>query len=119
METCHEDAYRCSRLGHADCGADVHSARERGPDVPGELVIRLQRLLIERTESDHKSEMADRIVVCEAAGHEPAAPAMGKRPRWQWGSSVALHRAIMNKPSAAERCRIEFETERRRERRAA
>jgi hypothetical protein len=77
MEMCHEDAYRCSGLGRADRGADLHPERERSPDIAGELVIRLQRLLIERTSSDHKREIADRIVACEAAGPEPAALAMG------------------------------------------
>jgi hypothetical protein len=41
METYHEGAYRCSRVGHADCCTDIRSARERGSDVPGELLIRL------------------------------------------------------------------------------
>jgi hypothetical protein len=41
METYHEGAYRCSRVGHSDCCPDARSARERGSDVPGELLIRL------------------------------------------------------------------------------
>jgi hypothetical protein len=45
METYHENAYRCSRLGHPDCRPDIRPVRERGPDVAGELVIRVQRLL--------------------------------------------------------------------------
>jgi len=32
-------------FGHADCCPDVRSVRERSPDVPGELLIRIQRLL--------------------------------------------------------------------------
>ena len=77
MEMCHENAYRCSGLGRADCGADLHPERKRGPDIAGELVIRLQRLLIERSWSDHEFEIADWIVAREAAGPEPAALAMG------------------------------------------
>jgi hypothetical protein len=49
METCHENAYRCSGLGYVDRGADLHPERKRSPDIAGELVIRLQRLLIERS----------------------------------------------------------------------
>ena len=45
METYHEGTYRCYRVGHADCCPDVRSVRERSPDVPGELLIRIQRLL--------------------------------------------------------------------------
>ena len=41
METYHEGTYRCYRVGHADCCPDVRSARERGPGVPGELLIRI------------------------------------------------------------------------------
>jgi len=41
METYHEGTYRSSRVGHADCGPDIRSPRERGSDVPGELLIRL------------------------------------------------------------------------------
>ncbi len=41
VETCHEGAFCCSRLGRADLGPDVHPARERGADVPGELVLRI------------------------------------------------------------------------------
>ena len=41
METYHEGTSRSSRVGHADCGADIRSTRERGSDVPGELLIRL------------------------------------------------------------------------------
>src|SRR5262249_1631847 len=41
METYHEGTYRSSRVGHADCGPDIHSTRERGSDVPVELLIRL------------------------------------------------------------------------------
>ena len=41
METYHEGTYRCYRVGHADCRPDVRSARERGPGVPGELLIRI------------------------------------------------------------------------------
>jgi hypothetical protein len=37
IETYHEG----SRVGHADCGPDIRSPRERGSDVPGELLIRL------------------------------------------------------------------------------
>jgi hypothetical protein len=46
-EMCHEDVYRCSRLGRADCHPDV-CACECGAGVPGELVIRLERLLIDK-----------------------------------------------------------------------
>jgi hypothetical protein len=45
METYHESAYRCSRTGHTDCSADIRSPRERRADVPGEFIIRIQRLL--------------------------------------------------------------------------
>jgi hypothetical protein len=45
METYHENAYRCSRLGHLDCRPDIRPARERGPDVAGKLLLRVQRLL--------------------------------------------------------------------------
>ena len=41
METYHEGAYRSSRVGHADCGPDIRSPRERGSDVPRELIIRV------------------------------------------------------------------------------
>jgi len=41
METYHENTYRSSGVGHADCGPDIRSPRERGSDVPGELLIRL------------------------------------------------------------------------------
>jgi len=41
MEMYHEGTYRCFRVGHADCCPDVRSARERGPGVPGELLIRV------------------------------------------------------------------------------
>src|SRR6516164_4733980 len=41
METYHEGTYRSSRVGHADCSPDIRSTRERGSDVPGELLIRL------------------------------------------------------------------------------
>jgi hypothetical protein len=41
METYHEGTYRSSRFGHADFGPDIRSTRERGSDVPGELLIRL------------------------------------------------------------------------------
>ena len=41
METYHEGTYRSSGVGHADCGPDIRSPRERGSDVPGELLIRL------------------------------------------------------------------------------
>jgi hypothetical protein len=41
METYHEGTYRSSRAGHADGGPDIRSTRERGSDVPGELLIRL------------------------------------------------------------------------------
>jgi len=45
METHHEDAHRCSRLGHADCGAHLRPVRERGADVAGKLLVRGERLL--------------------------------------------------------------------------
>ena len=41
METYHEGTYRSSRVGDADCGPDIRSTRERGSDVPRELLIRL------------------------------------------------------------------------------
>jgi len=41
METYHESTYRSSRVGHADCGPDIRSTRERGSNVPGEFLIRL------------------------------------------------------------------------------
>jgi len=45
METYHEDTYRSSRVGHAYCGPDIRSPRERGSGVSGELLIRVERLL--------------------------------------------------------------------------
>src|SRR5262249_39095398 len=45
MEMYHEGTYRSSRVGHADCGPDIRSPREHGSAVPGELLIRLERLL--------------------------------------------------------------------------
>jgi len=45
METYHEGSYRCSRIGHADRCPDA--PRERGPNVPGEFLIRVERLLID------------------------------------------------------------------------
>jgi hypothetical protein len=41
METYHEGTYRSSRVDRADRGPDIRSTRERGSDVPGELLIRL------------------------------------------------------------------------------
>jgi hypothetical protein len=41
METCHEIAYRCSRLDRADCGPDAHYPRASGAGIAGELVIRV------------------------------------------------------------------------------
>jgi len=41
METYHEGTYRCSCVGHADGRPDVRSPRERGPSVPGQLIIRV------------------------------------------------------------------------------
>jgi hypothetical protein len=66
METCHEDANRCSRVGHADCCPDA--PRERGPNVPRELVIRVERLL-----SDDKPDQRPKISG-RAYRHEPASP---------------------------------------------
>jgi hypothetical protein len=66
METYHEGTYRCSRIGHADCCPDARSARERGPDVPGELLIRVQRLLTD-DKPDQQPKVSDR-----AYRHEPA-----------------------------------------------
>src|SRR5262245_6012103 len=53
-ETCHEDLYRCSRLGDADCHPDVRAC-ECGAGVPGELLIRLERLLIDKLRSALRS----------------------------------------------------------------
>jgi hypothetical protein len=69
-EMCHEDPYRCSRLGRADCHPDVHPACERSPGVPGELLIRLERLLIE---GKHRSASRSSGLSCEVAGPAPAA----------------------------------------------
>jgi hypothetical protein len=41
METYHEGTHRSSRVGHADRGPDIRPTRERGSDVPGELLIRV------------------------------------------------------------------------------
>jgi len=40
-ETYHEDAHCCSRTGHFGSRPDPRSARERGADVSGELLIRV------------------------------------------------------------------------------
>jgi hypothetical protein len=45
METYHEGTYRCSRVGHADCRADVRSVCKCGARVAVELLVRRQRLL--------------------------------------------------------------------------
>ena len=45
METYHEGSYRCSRVGHA--GRCPNAPRERVPNVPGEFLIRVERLLID------------------------------------------------------------------------
>ena len=45
LEMHHEGSCRSSRVGRADCHADVHSVRERGSDVAGELLFRLEWLL--------------------------------------------------------------------------
>ena len=49
-EMCHEDPYRCSCLGGPDCDPDLRAC-ECGAGVPGELVIRLERLLIDTLRS--------------------------------------------------------------------
>src|SRR5262249_20933648 len=55
METCHEIAYRCSRACRADCGPDPHHPPASGAGVPGKLVLRSYRLLIEdKLRSDPK-----------------------------------------------------------------
>jgi hypothetical protein len=41
----HEEAYCCSRVGHADCRADVRSVRKCGTRVTGEFLVRRQWLL--------------------------------------------------------------------------
>jgi hypothetical protein len=64
METYHEGANRCSRVGHADCCPDA--PRERGPNVPGELVIRVERLLTD-DKPDQRPKVSGR-----AYRHEPA-----------------------------------------------
>lgn len=48
METCHESAYRRSHTGRIDRRSHIRPFGERGPDVAGELVIRVERLLTER-----------------------------------------------------------------------
>jgi hypothetical protein len=45
MEKHHEDVYRCSRVGYADCRADVRSVRKCRARIPGEFLVRQQRLL--------------------------------------------------------------------------
>jgi hypothetical protein len=45
MGTCHESAYRRSRTGRIDRRSHIRPCGERGPDVAGELVIRVERLL--------------------------------------------------------------------------
>jgi hypothetical protein len=64
METYHEGAYRCSRVGHADCCPDAPS--ERGPNVPGEFLIRVERLLTD-DKPDQRPKVSGR-----AYRHEPA-----------------------------------------------
>ena len=64
METYHEGANRCSRVGHADCCPDA--PRERGPNVPGELVIRVERLLTD-DKPDQRPKVSGRTY-----RHEPA-----------------------------------------------
>jgi hypothetical protein len=41
----HEEAYRCSRVGHADRYPDTHPAGQRGQRVPVQLFVRRQWLL--------------------------------------------------------------------------
>jgi hypothetical protein len=55
---CHENVYRCSRFGRADCHPDLR-AGECGADVAGELVIRLERLLIDNCRQE--AQASDRI----------------------------------------------------------
>jgi len=64
METYHEGSYRCSRVGHADCCPDAPS--ERGPNVPGEFLIRVERLLTD-DKPDQRPKVSGR-----AYRHEPA-----------------------------------------------
>jgi len=64
METYHEGAYRFSRVGHADCCPDAPS--ERGPNVPGEFLIRVERLLTD-DKPDQRPKVSGR-----AYRHEPA-----------------------------------------------
>src|SRR3989442_268556 len=45
METYHESLDRGSCVGHAGCHSHLHSERERRPGVPGELLVRFERLL--------------------------------------------------------------------------
>jgi hypothetical protein len=57
-EMYHEDVYRCSRLGRADCHPDIRAC-ECGAGVPGELVIRLERLLTDKLASGSGSFRSD------------------------------------------------------------
>src|SRR5260370_36720154 len=68
METHHEDAHRCSRLGHADCGAHLRPARERGAGIAGKLLVRRERLL--------RAQIADSV--CSLPRPAPGLP--GARP---------------------------------------
>src|SRR5262245_64868613 len=72
METCHESTYRCSRIGRADRGSYVLCDRERCPGVPGELGIRLQRLLTADAVTNRRSERAQ---IAAFACKRPAEPA--------------------------------------------
>jgi hypothetical protein len=71
-EMCHEEDYRCSRTGRPDFDPDIQRGCECGAGVPGELVIRLERLLIEdKLRSGSPIFRSD--LSCEAAGLAPAA----------------------------------------------
>ena len=71
METYHEGSYRCSRVSHADCCPDA--PRERGPNVPGEFLIRVERLLID-DKPDQRPKVSGR-----AYRDEPASSVYGYR----------------------------------------
>ena len=82
METYHEGAYRCSRVGHADCCPDAPS--ERGPNVPGEFLIRVERLL-----TDDKPDQRPKVSGRAYTDALKYLPQMGLDPSRVVGCAVA------------------------------
>jgi hypothetical protein len=58
-EMCHEEHYRCSRPGCPDFDPDVQRGCQCGASIPGELLIRLERLLIGKLQSAIQSSALD------------------------------------------------------------